>query len=522
MVARGRRTSDPETGATEDRSLTFGTRLTLWLLLPIVFLLAGYGLIDELRSRARFIEELRREGRAITRTIQLSMEEALRDRQPEEIKQLVDQITGFERVFGLRIFNAAGELTYQSDPLRAEPFLAREALNGVLATRVPAETRRLIDRKRVLTYIVPLQNEDGSLFGAVQLLQLESFVDEEVHAARQAIILLTLALTLVTGVTVILVTRYVVSRPIEEFVRRIRGLRPDDPGTNLPVHGSLELQRLAEEFNALFERLVQSRRSLIAEQEERRQAELRLKNAERLAALGQMAAGLAHEIGTPLNVIGGRTDLLRRRHPEGDILDKNLRIISEQINRIARIVREMLEFARVKELHLAPVSLVQILDSVLEFTEVRLESAGIRVEVAKPAGEMIIQGDPDQIYEVFLNLVLNAVDAMKPGGTLRASLTETLATNPEKEGGPSPHVVVEFRDDGEGIAPENLERVFDPFFTTKAVGKGSGLGMSVSYGIVREHGGWIQVDSRVGSGTRVTVHLPIHRAAVRKPQEDHA
>jgi signal transduction histidine kinase len=172
----------------------------------------------------------------------------------------------------------------------------------------------------------------------------------------------------------------------------------------------------------------------------------------------------------------------------------------------------MLEFARVKELHLIPVQLPEILDSVLEFVEQRLEASDVRVERAYPGDVPAIQADPDQMHEVFLNLILNAADAMKTGGILRVSVGSVRSAHPEGNGVLSEYLSVRFQDSGEGISPEHLKRVFDPFFTTKAVGKGTGLGMSVSYGIVREHGGWVDVASERGAGTTVTVFLPLSHA----------
>ncbi len=491
-----------------------GTKLSIGLVVPIVVLIAAFGMLDEHRSRQRYRDELRREGRAVARSVQLAMEDALRDRQLQDVEKLVDQITGFERVLGIRLFDPDGSLRYQSDPLRAEPFLATEALGQVLAGRRPAETQRLIDGQRVLTYILPLESPSGDLLGAVQLLQLESFIDEEARATRNAILALTVVLIVVTGLTVILVTRFVVSRPVEGFIGSIRTFQPGGGRARLPLRGGDELERLATEFNALWDRLDASHRSLVKEQEERRQAEDRLRNAERLAALGQLAAGLAHEIGTPLNVISGRAERLGRKGSgDGETVDRealrrDLRIITEQIERITRIVREMVEFARIKEPRLARTAVPEVLAGVLEFTEQRLDESGIRRETDLPGTLPPVLGDRDQLYEVFLNLVLNAADAMNRGDVLRVAAEPVRRAHPETGGEPREYLAVRVQDSGTGIAPEDLERVFDPFFTTKGVGRGSGLGMSVAYGIVREHDGWIDVESRVGEGTRVTVYLP--------------
>jgi signal transduction histidine kinase len=476
---------------------------------PIVLLIVGYGYLDEQRTRAQFRDELRREGRTIIRAVKLALEDALRDRNISDVHQLIDQITGFERVYGLRLFDADGRMAYQSQILEKESFMSAAPLAEVLSTRRQYESERPIGTQTVLTYIVPLVAPDGKLYGAVQLLQLRSFIDDEVRVARRAIVLLTLAMIAVTGLVILVVTRLVVDRPLGQFIDKLKAIGPIDRAERIPVVGGDELKRLAREFNSLWERLVESHRSMVTAQEERRLAEMRLKNSERLAALGELAAGLAHQIGTPLNVIGGRADALRRRHQDEPMLVKSLQIISEQINRIARIVREMLQFAQVKALNPVPVDVAELVGSVLEFLEPRLEQDGIRVHRRLPADLPAVPADQDQLYEVFLNLAINAIDSMSGGGELVITGSHGKRDHPEAVGILRDVVSITIADTGAGIAPGDIDRIFQPFFTTKGVGRGTGLGLSVAWGIVREHGGWIDVASDSGKGASLTVHLPV-------------
>jgi signal transduction histidine kinase len=269
-----------------------------------------------------------------------------------------------------------------------------------------------------------------------------------------------------------------------------------------------EFGRLAQEFNGMCERLEASHRFLAAEQEERRRMEWRLRHADRLAAIGRLAAGLAHEIGTPLNIIGGRSERLLRSIKENEPATRSLKIICAQMERIARIVRDMLEFARMREPRLAKTDLGPILGKVLELLGQKFEERGVRVTAPAAGGTGAALIDADQIQQVFLNLGMNALDAMPRGGTLRVSVERLARNHPEGVGETQPFLAVAFEDTGTGIAREDLDRVFDPFFTTKEVGRGTGLGLSVSYGIVREHGGFFDIESEPGRGTRVTVYLP--------------
>jgi signal transduction histidine kinase len=283
------------------------------------------------------------------------------------------------------------------------------------------------------------------------------------------------------------------------------------------VQGDDEVRSLASEFNHMCGRLEAAQESLLAEAEKRRQAEARLRKAERLASVGRLAAGLAHEIGTPLNVISGRAESLQRTATPDSSTERHLRAITSQIERIVRIVRDMLNFARSEQPRRAPIQMAHVIQRILELLEPRFEQGGIAVSTAFAEDLPDLAADADQLHQVFLNLVLNAADAMPDGGRLEIRAEEQLARH--HPGDPVRRTVgVTVADTGTGIAPEHRDRIFDPFFTTKDVGRGTGLGLSVSYGIVEEHGGWFEVDSTPG-GTRITVVLPLdpHEAPAPEP-----
>jgi len=493
--------------------MSIGTRLAICLAVPLVLVMALFGYIDQRNSGALLEDELAREGRAMARMVQIAMEDALRDRQIEDVRALVDQVTGYERVLGVRIFDPTGRVIYQPVDLAAYPPADGNALRAALRQGTPSEIRGRLDQQPVLSFIVPLQDSKGAIVGALQLMQLESYVEEDARASRHEIYTLTLLMILVTTVIVFWAIRVSVARPVAELVKSFREVGSGELRSRVPVRRRDEFGRLAQEFNGMIEKLETSQRSLLAEQEERRRMESRLRHAERLASVGRLAAGLAHEIGTPLNVIGGRAERLMRSLPDYEPAARSLRVISAQIDRIARIVRDMLDFARMREPRLTKTEVAPIVGKVLEFMGHRFEEGRVRVDASMPDGPATVAADPDQLHQVFLNLCTNALDAMPDGGTLHVASARVEKRPPEGKGESLPCVAVTFEDTGTGIAPENLDHVFDPFFTTKGIGRGTGLGLSVSYGIVREHGGWIDVESEPGRGTRLTVYLPESRPA---------
>lgn len=458
-------------------------------------------------------EELAKEGRAIARIVQIASEDYLRDRQVSDLRQFADQVTGYERVLGVRVFDREGRVTFQPAALDPYPFQAWGDLHRVLDDGRTVEMRRPVGVQSAVGFIVPLRDPAGEIVGAVQVLQLEAYVAQDERSTRDFILVLTLAMVLATLVTVTLVTRASISRPIAKLVQRFREVGAREIPTRVPTRGSDELAVLSREFNGMCERLEGARRTLASEQGHRRRMEEQLRVAERLAGLGRLAAGLAHEVGTPLNVIIGRAESLQKSCSPDDPAHRHLRTIVAQGERIVRIVRDMLDFARMKPPRHVPTDPRATIRGVLDLMDRQCEAQGVVIEANLAEDLPPITADPDQLQQVFLNLVVNALDAMPEGGRLRVTARVESATNPQGGGAAQACLALTFEDTGRGIAREDLSRVFDPFFTTKEAGKGTGLGLSVSYGIIEEHGGWFDVQSEVGSGTRFTIWLPLGRTA---------
>ena len=224
-----------------------------------------------------------------------------------------------------------------------------------------------------------------------------------------------------------------------------------------------------------------------------------LRHTERLAELGTLASGMAHEIGTPMNVIMGRAEyMMERSQDEGT--KRGLQTIISQVERITKIMNQLLAFARRRPSERRPITLPPVIDEILETVQERLGKYRIRVAKEYETGEELVFADPDQISQVLLNLTVNAIHAMPEGGTLTIGLRRGNGT-----------LQMTVTDTGHGISEEHLSKIFLPFFTTKEVGKGTGLGLTVVHGIVQENAGTITVDSEVGRGTTFTITLPLHQ-----------
>jgi len=238
-----------------------------------------------------------------------------------------------------------------------------------------------------------------------------------------------------------------------------------------------------------------------------RELEEQMRQQEKLAAVGQLAAGIAHEIGNPLAAISGAIQVMTAETEHATIREIAPQL-NEQIERIGAIVRKLLDFARPPHDEWVPCLLNDVVEQTIEILRYDKRSLGVAIETSFDESLPLTVARPGQLSQVFVNLLLNALDALREAAVAEPSVRIATST---RDAGQSIAVVIE--DNGPGIPDAVSQRVFDPFFTTKEVGKGTGLGLSVSYGIVSEHGGEIEIDGRPGEGAQFTVKLPVRERA---------
>lgn len=274
--------------------------------------------------------------------------------------------------------------------------------------------------------------------------------------------------------------------------REVEGRRKD--GTVFPV--SLAVSEARVGGRRLF---VGNIRDLTHERLLREQ----LYQAEKFAAIGELVAGIAHEIGGPLSVISGNAEFLRESVERSDPRLKDVEGIIRECEAVAQLVRRLLDFSRPARIELQPVDLSESLRNIFSLVHKQISKDRIEVKLDLQVGLPEVMGDPNHLEQVFMNMVLNARNAMPKGGKL------TISSHMGDMGGDDGRrrVCVEFTDTGEGIPQENLERIFEPYFTTRKPGKGTGLGLAICRRIISDHGGAIQVSSQVGRGTTFTICL---------------
>ncbi len=373
-----------------------------------------------------------------------------------------------------------------------------DAARMQLAQDHSAEFEPTAAAKNWFCELVPLKGQGGDVIG--YLLEVQDWTkvarDNRAHAIA-AIVVALMLMGIVAAVIPAMVHRYV-SRPLADLSAKVTKFSANDSDR---ATGS-EVELLTEEFRSLDHQLNQARSDL--EDKHRRELELErdLQRADRLATIGALAAGLAHEIGTPMGVIRVRAESLQNDETMSPDSRTKLGIIVRQIDRIARIVRMLLDYARKSESHKAICDLRTIAERALALLEPEAARRSVRTIARLGETPLMVNCDADQLEQVFVNLIMNAFDAMnRGGGTLRVTASS------EKNSSGS-RVMLAFEDTGVGVAPENEARLFAPFFTTKEPGKGTGMGLAVSQSIVREHDGEITFSSGP-SGSKFVVAIPM-------------
>lgn len=267
-------------------------------------------------------------------------------------------------------------------------------------------------------------------------------------------------------------------------------------------------------------RLLESLRTELAEREKTETARIhaigQMRHADRLATVGKLAAGVAHEIGTPLSVVIGHAQMIAGGEVQGERVLKSARTIDEQANRVAKIVRQLLDFSRRKGSEGRAVDVLEIAKSVVELLRPQANKRGLKLVVSgDPCSAWI---DQESLVQVLTNLVVNAIAASSEGASVNVRIATVHASPPSDRTGrtaPTDFVRLDVEDFGTGIPDEVLPHVFEPFFTTKAQSSGTGLGLSVVHGIVQDHRGWIDVKTVPGSGTTFSVFFPAVQPSVK-------
>jgi signal transduction histidine kinase len=485
------------------KAVKVGTRLTLVLLLALTPVVAVYTEWSVARSIRTYCDDLTRETRASTRALRPAVENDLRVNEWDQIRDVLQRMSR-DGMLGT-LFDAQGKPWHDESafPRQLAPSLAEFAQ---LEARGFAEFERSAAGRRWFCRLVPV-SLDGRRMGYLLVAQDLTYLSADLRArAVGSVAAAVLVMALIAAIIPLTVRRYV-SNPLSELPRRVTRL--SDQGDIAREHAGDEVELLTEEFRRLDQQLTQAGADLLERHRHELELERRLQHSDRLATIGTLASGLAHEIGTPMGVIRARAEYLLRSRPASPKLDEGLEIIIKQIDRISGIVRMLLNYAREREPIRATSDLRAIVEHAMSLVETEAARRQVRLSAELGDRPLTARCDASQLQQVFVNLAVNALDAMESGGggTLRV-VAEVNGIDRER------HARITFADTGPGVPAQARSRVFDPFFTTKEPGKGSGMGLAVSQSIMRDHGGELSFESSP-AGARFIVTIPLAPADVQ-------
>jgi two-component system NtrC family sensor kinase len=343
-----------------------------------------------------------------------------------------------------------------------------------------------------ITRYRPLRDYLGQVVGSLYVGARKSAFQALLDVFRSRVILIALICIVLAGVIAVPIARFI-TRPIVTLVEANRRLAKGDMTVRVPSNGEGELAVLSRSFNSMVETLERTQQELL--------------HKEKLASVGQLAAGVAHEINNPLGTILLFSDMMYKETSDGDPQREDLKMIINEVTRCKTIVADLLNFARQQEVLGQDTDINELLDQAIEAVVYQPSFEKVEIVRRYRSDLPVIQADPAQLQQVFINLLNNAAESMETGGVI------TLVTRPLGDDS----VEIKVSDTGCGIPEGNLGKLFTPFFTTKVPGKGTGLGLSIIYGIIKMHRGQISVQSQVGLGTTFTVTLPIRLPSSGRP-----
>jgi signal transduction histidine kinase len=438
---------------------------------------------DAIESRGRSLVE----SMAIAISDLETLEQGATGAHTEQIEHYIMEIVASNRdvMKSVVVTNAAGVVMHSTEPRLIGTTVtvpmrpAHSSENPQVVASVVSEDQDVL---QVRAPIESAQEGSGSLLVDFSLLPIERKVREVAGRATLIALLLMLGNSIMTALYV-----ETLIRPILNLNQTMKKAGEGNLMVRAPTRRGDEVAELADVFNRMMDELEAAR-----EREELQRAQLA--HTEKMAAVGTLAAGVAHEVNNPLAGVLASIENMRASPDDEDMRDRYLQLIADGLKRIERTVANLLNFARPREIRLEPTSVNHNLRHVVELVGYQLRAADVEVKFDLDEDPAIVEADHFQMEQLFLNLVLNALDAMRGGGT--------LALRTRVRGG---KVIAEVRDTGHGIEPDIRDRIFDPFFTTRDVGEGTGLGLAVSGSIVAAHGGHIEIESTVGKGTTFRV-----------------
>lgn len=472
-------------------------RFTIALTLLGLLLVGGYAVLAYRSEVEDLHNATEREIVTLGRSLATSLGNALRDRQRADIDETLHALESLEPKIYVHVHDVDAHEIAHSQGEAIDPAIETLARRATVSAHEHVE----LGAARMV-YAAPLTSDSGDVIGAIVVARLIDDLTADLARTRWRLITVVVAFVAVTMVSGVLFGTIYIRRPLATLLDGMAHVRAGDFKSRVPLAYHDEIGALVDEFNAMVEALGQARQQIDHETEARLRLERGLQGIDKMITIGQLSAGLAHEIGSPLQVLSGRASGLLARSADPETR-RQAEILVEQTARITRIVDQLLSLGRRRPAVIAACDLTKPVKTVLELLDGEVRRRGVTLDLQLDAAGHVIDADEDQLQQIVLNLVRNALAATPSGGRITVRV----------DAQPVPRAVrLIVRDTGPGVPPELAGKLFEPFFTTRASEGGTGLGLSVVRAIVAEHGGTITQTS--DHGAEFIVSFPPHQAQV--------
>lgn len=479
------------------RAYSLRLALILQVLVPLALLMAAATWVGMKTLESSLEERLEEDVQLIARAIRLPVSHSLEREEDEAVRQALESVFTIGRVYGAYVYDRAGEQVAAVGAVK--PSVAeRRRLRTLAEEGRDTGEYEWIEGRQVYSYFIPLLDSGGRISGLLQVTRRQSDFADYVGGIQRQAGLAALLTTLVIGGLVLIGHRAAIGRHMAQLTHSMAQVEAGNRGHRATEQGPRELRQVSGAYNQMLDSIQKAQQELLERQRREAELEQALAQSKRLAALGRLSAGVAHELGTPLSVIDGQSQRGLRDADLPPRAAKAFRRIRSEVDRMSQILQQLLDFGR-------PVNgerrLLALRDLVQRVTHIQMESErarGARIDLVPPPEDgLTVRGHPVRLEQALTNLTQNALHAA-PGGYVRISW-----------GRFEDQVAVWVEDDGPGVPEELRARLFEPFFTTKTVGEGTGLGLAVVHGIAQEHGGKVELlgDSDLG-GACFRLSLP--------------
>jgi two-component system NtrC family sensor kinase len=473
--------------------LKLALKLAAAVTLGIVIVFSVDGYLRVRRQLGTFEADMKRDHAAMGRALASAAASVWAAEGRERAEALIEQVNRKNAAIQIRFLPPTGSGGAQEAGKIASQLGEGQGGGFFLVTRVPLMM-------------------DGRLAGSLELQESFEAPRDFVRDTVIRVIMATLVTALVCSLIVLVMGYLLVGRPAARLVERARSIGRGDRTGSLNLRQKDEMGLLASEMDIMADRLGSADRRVARETAARMATVEQLRHADRLATVGLLALQAAHELGTPLNIISGRAAMISSGEAEGSEITSNAGIIAEQSERMAGMIRRILDFSRSRGTLRARVDPRALVRDAVALIEPLAAKKKVDLRMEEGGDVPAVTADETLIRQVLINLLVNGIQSMEGGGTLTTRL-ERGRRRPPDGSNERDVLCLRVRDEGCGIPDENFPRLFAPFFTTKPPGEGTGIGLAVSRDIVGEHGGWIEVESREGSGSCFSMYIPMEAGA---------